>query len=208
VISTRKNGYRVIGEVVVLAHDPFTVDTQPMQGLAAKYESLLRVVSVKIDDQLRVERVGDHWVVSERDGELGWCRWRTADDGRVNAVTDMVIRLPSIGTLHVLGLVVERSARVKNLLAEAGQGVSPTAQAVAWLSFPRRRRLLRDMTSNATSAVRRVAPPAARTRPSVVPGGRNDSASRAACVPAGSLMVTNTPFTESTGTGWPSSVAV
>jgi hypothetical protein len=98
VISTRKNGYRVIGEVGVLAHDPFAADTQPMQGLAAKYESLPRVVSVKIDDQLRVERVGDPWVVSDRDGELGWCRWRTADDGRVNVVTDMVIRLPSIGT--------------------------------------------------------------------------------------------------------------
>src|SRR5665647_3335112 len=77
----------------------------------------------------------------------------------------------------------------------------------AWPVRSRSRRRRQKMTSKTISAVMRATPREARTRPNVVPGGRNDSASRAACVPAGTLTVTNTPLSEPTGTGRPSSVA-
>jgi len=73
---------------------------------------------------------------------------------------------------------------------------------------PPTRRRRHKMSSRVSSAVIRAAPPFARMRPNLVPGGRYDRSSRADRVPAGSLTVTNTPLTESTGTGRPSSLAV
>lgn len=113
-ISKRKNGDKVFGEIGALAQDLYAANTPPMHGLAAKYESSPRVARVKIGDELRIERVVDHWIVLDGDGELGWCRWRPSDDGRVHAVTGLVMHLPNSGTLHVSQVVVDPYGRVKN----------------------------------------------------------------------------------------------
>lgn len=115
VISTRKNGDRLIGETGPLAEDLYAAGTPPMHGLAAKHEASPRVARVKIGDTLRIERVADHWTVSDGAGELGWCRWQPTDDGRVHAVTGLVMRFPSSGILHVQRLVVDRSGTVKDI---------------------------------------------------------------------------------------------
>jgi len=112
VISKGVKSTKVIGEMGALAQDLYAAGTPPLHGLAVKHERSPRVAKVKIGDKLCVERVGDHWVVSDANGELGWCRWLPSDDGKVHAVTGVVTHLPSSGTLHVERLRVDPSGKV------------------------------------------------------------------------------------------------
>ena len=70
VISKGDKSTRVIGEMGSLAQDLYAAGTPPFHGLAVKHERSPRVARVKIGDKLRVERVSDHWVVSDGEGEL------------------------------------------------------------------------------------------------------------------------------------------
>lgn len=114
-ISERKNGDRLVGIAGPLAQELYDRGTPPVHGIAAKPAPSPRVAEVRIGDRLRIERLGDQWVVSDADGRLGILRWRSSDHGRRHAVTGKEVRLPHAGTLHVQRLVLNAEGEVKDL---------------------------------------------------------------------------------------------
>jgi hypothetical protein len=99
--SERRNGDRLIGIAGPLAQELYEAGTPPVHGLAKKPAPSPHVATVKIGNRLRVERVGDRWMVSNGGEVLGNLRWLPSEDGKRHAVTGKLIQLPSVGTLHV-----------------------------------------------------------------------------------------------------------
>lgn len=115
VISTRKNGDRLVGIAGPLAQDLYDTDRPPMHGLAKKPAPSPRLAHVRIGDRLRVERVEGRWFLYDCEGQLGKLRWQPGQDGKTHAATGRTIRLPAAGTLHVQRLVVGPNGVVKDV---------------------------------------------------------------------------------------------
>jgi hypothetical protein len=113
-LSRRRNGDRLVGITGPFAADLYDAGTPPVHGLAAKPLPSPRLAAVRIGDQLRIERKGDRWIVSDAQGELGVLRWRPADE-RSHPVTGNLIRLPRAGTLHVQRLLLTSGGDVKDI---------------------------------------------------------------------------------------------
>lgn len=111
-ISRRANGDRLIGHSGPFAHDLYRAGTPPAHGLDSRGPRSDRIAQVRIGDRLTVDHEGDRWVVRDSTGELGWLRWRAADDGRRHAQTGVVIHLPKRGVLLVERLVVNNDGQV------------------------------------------------------------------------------------------------
>jgi hypothetical protein len=115
VIAELRNGDRVIGIERTLARELYDAGTPPVHVLARKPPPSNRVADVRIGDRLRVERVGNVWVVSDASGELGALRWRPSDDGKKHATTGRLVRLPQTGTLHVQQVLIDQQGTVKDI---------------------------------------------------------------------------------------------
>lgn len=115
-ISVRDNGDRVVGYRMPRAtEDLYAAETPPVWQLAARPALSTRVAFVRVGDQLRVAQAARHWVVSDREGTLGWLTWRAALNGQAHPVSGRVIRLPATGTLHVRTLLLSPQGDIKNI---------------------------------------------------------------------------------------------
>lgn len=112
VLSTRKDGSRLVGTAEAYAVDLYKDGTPPMHGLALRHAKSPRVALVRIGDQLEVERDGKHWVVRDQHEVLGVLRWTPSLDGRADARNGHIIRLPERGTLTVERLVLSAAGEV------------------------------------------------------------------------------------------------
>ncbi len=115
VISTRKNGDRLVGIAGPKAVELYDAGTPPVHGLAAKPPPSPRVANVRIGDALRVQRLGDRWVVFDMEGELGVLRWLPGDDARMHAVSGRQLRFPTQGHLVVQRLLLSPDGAVKDI---------------------------------------------------------------------------------------------
>jgi len=120
-LSTRKNGDRLVGFAGPHAVDLYAAGTPPMHGLAASPAPATRVRLVRVGDVLTVGRDLDRWYVRDGHGVLGALRWRAADDGRRHAVSGVRLLLPMHGTLRVERLVLSPDGVVKDF----GGAVTP-----------------------------------------------------------------------------------
>jgi hypothetical protein len=112
VLSTRKDGSRLVGTVGAFAEDLYKAGTPPMHGLALRHTKSQRVALVRIGDQLTVERDGKHWVCRDQHEVLGVLRWTPSLDGKADARNGHIIRLPERGTLTVERLVLSAEGGV------------------------------------------------------------------------------------------------
>jgi hypothetical protein len=124
-LSTRKNGDRLIGYKGPFGEDLYAAGTPPVWGLATHAPRAPRIANVRIGQQLKVQREGDHWVVSDGQGYLGALRWRPADER--HPVKAVLSKYPARGTLHVQTLVINPHGRVVNF----GGVVNPEPNAAA-----------------------------------------------------------------------------
>jgi hypothetical protein len=125
VISTRKDGDRLIGERGPFAVELYAAGTPPMHGFAARRPVAARVSRLRIGNELQVERRGDEWVALDGEGVVGHLRWLAVDDGRPD-VNGMVIRYPARGALRVRRLVIDPEGTVKDV----GGEVTPTERTL------------------------------------------------------------------------------
>lgn len=116
VISTRKNGDRLLGYTSARAQELYSAGTPPVHGLAAKpAPSAERVAELAIGDRLRVELLEDRWQVSDAAGPIGVLRWLPSLSGKRHAVTGDRVRLPERGWLIVERVLVSPDGVVKDV---------------------------------------------------------------------------------------------
>lgn len=114
-LSTRKNGDRLVGYSDGFAEELYAAGTPPMHGLAAKPAPSERVQRVRVGDELQVQREGDRWYVLDSDGPIGQMRWKAGDEGRKHATTGVIVRYPAVASLHVRRLVLDPDGQVKDI---------------------------------------------------------------------------------------------
>jgi hypothetical protein len=112
VLSTRKDGSRLVGTAGPFAEDLYKAGTPPMHGLSNQHTRSERVALMRIGDQLQVERDGKHWVCRDQHGVLGVLRWTSGLDGKADPRNGHIIRLPQRGTLTVERLVLSAEGGV------------------------------------------------------------------------------------------------
>lgn len=93
----------------------YAAGAPPVWQLAARPALSPRISLIRVGDQLRVAQVDRHWVVSDREGTIGWLTWRAAPNGRPHPVSGRIVQLPAVGTLHVRTLLLDQHGVVKNV---------------------------------------------------------------------------------------------
>lgn len=112
VISTRKDGSRLVGTTGPYAEDLYKAGTPPMHGLSSQHPRSERVALVRIGDRFEVERDGQRWVCRDGHEVLGVLRWKPSLDGHPDARNGHIIRLPERGTLTVERLLLSAAGAV------------------------------------------------------------------------------------------------
>lgn len=115
VLAQGEEGHSLIGVSQPRAIDLYDAGTPPVHGLAAKPPPSSRVARIKIGDELRVERAGKRWTVSDAEGLIGNLRWTPGLDGRPHSVSGKPVHLPSKGILHVRKLHVDPEGIVTDI---------------------------------------------------------------------------------------------
>lgn len=115
VLAQGEDGSSLIAVSLPRAVDLYDAGTPPVHGLAAKPPPSPRVARINIGDELRVERVGKAWTVSDADGPIGNLRWTAGLDGKPHAASGVPIRLPLKGVLHVRKLHVDPKGNVTDI---------------------------------------------------------------------------------------------